>query len=270
MPITLDPDLRHRMPVSFGPMPGPRQRIGGGRYADPIARIDVYSTSFLTETPALDRLLPPNFVLDGEPVVTIEFSYMSEIQWLAGRGYNTVGVRIPARYDGPEESVRGSFLSVLWENKADPIITGRDELGYAKLFCDIHTPRVIQDRHICAAGWEGHTFLELEFNSLVRCELRPAPPSDGTLHYRYIPRVGVPGQADFEGAIITPPVAPAETLFYAEGQSEIRVIQSTWEQLPTLVHIVDELRSLPVLESRGASLKSVRRDVENTQQRILK
>ena len=40
---------------------------------------------------------------------------MKNINWLAGRGYNTLGVRFPARYCGKRDQVSGSYLAVLWE-----------------------------------------------------------------------------------------------------------------------------------------------------------
>ncbi|MCO5162240.1 MAG: acetoacetate decarboxylase family protein [Mesorhizobium sp.] len=269
MNLVSDGRLRYRMPVSFGPMPGPRQRVGGGRYDNHLAHIDVYASGFLTSASAAQSLLPPGLVLDGEPVVTVEFSYMREIQWLAGRGYNTLGVKIPARYEGSSRRLRGSFLAVLWENKADPIITGRDELGYAKVFCDIHPPQVIDGQVLCTASWEGHRFLELELNGLSPTAPEPAPPTDGTLHYRYVPRVGCPGETDFEGVILTPTVAPAEVMGYSTGSGDVRFLPSTWEQLPTLVHIVEALGALPILERRGATFRSMRRDIENAGQCIV-
>ena len=36
----------------------------------------------------------------GEPVATVFASYMTEIEWLAGRGYNVLGVTIPVTFTG--------------------------------------------------------------------------------------------------------------------------------------------------------------------------
>ena len=63
--------------------------------------------------------------------MTVAATYMKEIAWLAGRGYNTLGVSFPATFTGEEDEVTGNFLTVLWENLTDPIITGREELGFA-------------------------------------------------------------------------------------------------------------------------------------------
>ena len=57
---------------------------------------------------------------------------MKEIEWLAGRGYNTLGVSFPAVFEGEVDRATGSLLTVLWENLTDPILTGREELGFSK------------------------------------------------------------------------------------------------------------------------------------------
>jgi hypothetical protein len=250
-------------------MPGPRQRVDGTRYENPIARIDSASTSFLTRAAALEHLLPPGFSLADEPVVTVEFMFISELQWLAGRGYNTVGVRFPVRYRGAKEQVCGPLLAVLWENKADPIITGREELGFSKLFCDIPPPRVLGSGHSYAASWEGHRFLDMTISDLQEAPVTPAAPTDGMLHYKYMPRTGEPGIADVSGAAISPPTKDVSVLSHAVGNGDASFHRSTWEQLPTLFHIVNTLADLPVLEPRGAVSKSYRANTELSNQRML-
>ena len=45
---------------------------------------------------------------------------MTEIEWLAGRGYNVLGVSFPVVFNGKEDRARGSLLTVLWENLVRP------------------------------------------------------------------------------------------------------------------------------------------------------
>ncbi|MGH2266647.1 hypothetical protein ACQ1Z3_16255, partial [Enterococcus faecalis] len=66
---------------------------------------------------------------------------MTEIDWLAGRGYTMIHVSWPARFDGMRDRATGRFLAVVWESLADPIITGRDEIGHPKLYADVDAPR---------------------------------------------------------------------------------------------------------------------------------
>jgi len=53
---------------------------------------------------------------------------VTNIEWLAGRRYNTLGVTCPVVVRGEQTNTCGAFLMVLWENLTDPIITGREEL----------------------------------------------------------------------------------------------------------------------------------------------
>ena len=262
------PDARYRMPVIFGPMPGPRQRVEGGRFQQSMTRVEMVTASFLTEAAHLERLLPAGFSLDGEPVVTIEYMFMTELRWLAGRGYNTLGVRFPVRYRGRSENLRGPFLAILWENMADPIISGREELGFSKLYCEIPPAQIIGDRRLYGAGWQGHAFLKMEVSDLAPATFAPEP-DDGLLHYRYVPRTGFPGQSDVEGAVLTPSGMRVEILDYKEGKGSVTFLPSTWEQLPTLIHIVEKLAALPQLEERGAAITNAYFDNELINHRIV-
>ena len=144
MPYHFEPNRIYRMPTHFGLSTGPRQGPDGRKFAcKDNPKTTSLTVSFLTNREQLAALLPPRFELAGEPVVTIQASYMTEIEWLAGRGYNVLGVSFPATYCGEQDHVTGSFLTILWENLTDPIITGREELGFAKVYCELPSPRVL-------------------------------------------------------------------------------------------------------------------------------
>src|SRR3546814_15173414 len=87
---------------------------------------------------------------------------MTEVAWLAGRGYNTFGVTVPATWKGGAHPVHGDLMLVLWENMADPIISGREELGFSKLFCDLPSPIENDGRFLCRASWVGPEFASLD------------------------------------------------------------------------------------------------------------
>jgi hypothetical protein len=86
----------YRMPTVFGPAMGPR-RGPDGRIFDcinsPIST--QISVAFVSSAAQLQRLLPDCFELSGEPIVTVTATCMKEIDWLAGRGYNMLGVSFP-------------------------------------------------------------------------------------------------------------------------------------------------------------------------------
>jgi hypothetical protein len=83
----------YRMPTHFGPAPGPRQMPPEAN-AEPTRspRKTLVAASFLSDPNSLEQLLPPGSTLVGEPVVTVEFHYMTDIDWLAGRGYTMIHV----------------------------------------------------------------------------------------------------------------------------------------------------------------------------------
>ena len=157
----------YRMPTHFGPAPGPRQMPPEAN-ADPTRspRKTLVAASFLSDSQSLERHLPPGFALVGEPVVTVEFHYMTDIDWLAGRGYTMIHVWWPARFDGERDHAEGRFLAVMWENLADPIISGREEIGHPKLYAEIDALRTVQGAYHSAAGWMGRRFLEVDVAAL--------------------------------------------------------------------------------------------------------
>ena len=162
MSYTFQPGKMYRMPTHFGPATGPRQGPDGRKFANiDTPKNTNISISFLTDAAALKAMLPPCFTLDGEPIVTIFAKYMTEIEWLAGRGYSMLGIRFPAAFNGVKDHVRGSFLSVLWENLTEPILTGREELGFAKIYCELPDPTISPSTWHSTASWLGFKFLTL-------------------------------------------------------------------------------------------------------------
>ncbi|WP_198293733.1 acetoacetate decarboxylase family protein [Bradyrhizobium sp. WSM2793] len=269
--------LMYRMPYGFGPTAGPRQ--GPNNKPFDWSRAPhrwQAAVSFLTDRDHLNHLLPPGFSLTGDPIVTVEFRVLSELPWLAGRGYSILKVNFPAAYNGEREKAVGSFCSVLWENLADPILSGREELGFAKLWCELPPPRVMGDRVTCTASWLGHEFAILELTDLTEAEPRiPAypglgeHPSDGTLHYKYIPQTGEWGKAAVAHACLTPPAGNPIVERLRVGKGRVNFRPATWEQMPTQFHIVQALSALPILEQREAWCVEIRGDSDLSQQRPL-
>jgi len=71
---------------------------------------------------------------------------------------------------------------------------------------------------------------------------------DGFLAYRYIPAVGRPGEADAKYAVKQPAAkAPGQEInLYKEApEASLEIVESTFEQLPTLHNIVNALARLP-------------------------
>jgi hypothetical protein len=214
-------------------------------------------------------------------VVTVAASYITEIEWLAGRGYNTLGVSFPAIFQGERDRAEGNFLAVLWENLTDPILTGREELGFAKIYCELPEPRTYQGETHCIASWLGFKFMDLTIGNLRQV---PAPPSAGapatpapdgvlrgTLHYKYLPATQEWGRPEVAAAVLTPahtPNAVAQELWQGEGT--VAFHRARWEDLPTQFPIVNAFHALEIREYRGASLVKTVGGKDLSDQRVLR
>lgn len=259
MSYIFQPDLMYRMPTHFGPALGPRQGPGEKKFScKDNPKSTLISVSFLSNPDQLDALLPRGFKVGKQPIVTITASYLTEIEWLAGRGYNTLGLSFPAIFNGEIDTAQGPFLTVLWENLADPIITGREELGFSKIYCELPEPRIFQDSAHVTASWLGFKLMDLNVKNLI---LKPADEFsekteeiDGTLHYKYIPKTGEWGNSDASYAVITPATGHRTVLEYWEGEGTIEWYRARWEDLPTMYPVVNTFAGLEVKEYLGASL----------------
>ena len=277
MSYQFDPDKMYRMPTHFGPRTGPRRGPNGERFDcrdNPRSRS--YSVSFLSEPRQLEALLPPGFHLEGEPLVTVTASYMTEIEWLAGRGYNTLGVSFPVRFEGERDRVAGNLLTVLWENLADPIITGREELGFSKIYCELPEAVSLRGEHHITASWLGFKFLDMRLSDLqqqsdAETQASSDAPGAGLLHYKYMPRTGEWGRADVAYAVHTPPETPNRRILERHvGLGTIDFHKARWEDLPTQYNIVNALAALEIREYRGASLTKSIGGKDLSDQRILR
>ena len=181
-------------------------------------------------------------------------------------------------YQGEQDTVHGDLLLVLWENMADPIITGRDDLGFAKVYCELPELQFIDDKVICRASWDGFEFVRFQLYGLKEVSSNDSIfspeelPSEGLLHYKYLPKTSAPGEADVEYATLTPADCPntiVDKVMYAD-KAEGAFSRATWEQLPTLVHIVNALEELSLGECVSATLTNTHGAKDLRDQRILR
>ena len=281
MPYKLRPDKMYMMPTHFGPGMGPRQGPCGRKFeCKDSPKSTSISVSFLTNREQLEEFLPERFEIGAEPVVSISASYMTEIEWLAGRGYNVLGVSFPAVFNGERDRAEGGLLTVLWENLCDPILTGREQLGFSKIYCELPEPVVLRGDTHGIASWLGFKFLDMKLTNMeqVTLDTSPAPaakpPDDGvlrgTLHYKYMPRTGEWGQGDVGYAVLTPAEGSnsvTKELWRGEGTVEFH--KARWEDLPTQYHIVNAFHELEIKEYRGATISKSVGGKDLSDQRIL-
>lgn len=277
MPYQFQPGRMYRMPTHFGPSLGPRQGEAGRKFANLASpKITASSVSFLTNQEQLEELLPEGFQVGAEPVVTVEVTYITEIEWLAGRGYNTLGVSFPVIFNGKKDHAEGSFLTVLWENLADPIFTGREELGFSKIYGEIPEPRIYQGQTHYTASWLGFKFMDLKIWNLTQLSSKEAAAlisqqgGDGTLHYKYMPKTGEWGKPDISYVTLTPSTNTNRVVNEMwRGEGTVAFHEATWEDLPTMFSIVNTFHNLEIKEYRGAIMVKTTGGKDLSDQRIL-
>tara|TARA_B100001029_G_C15061339_1_gene458763 strand:- start:3749 stop:4597 length:849 start_codon:yes stop_codon:yes gene_type:complete len=271
----------YRMPTHFGPSLGPRQGPDGRKFeCKDNPKVKSVSVSFLTNPDQLQSFLPSNFTLYNDPIVTVTASYIKEIEWLAGRGYNTLGVSFPVEFNGEKDKARGNFLLVLWENLTDPILTGREELGFSKIYCKLPDPKVYKDKISCTASWMDFNFMNLEVNKISSGDApsnKPKTDDDylkGMLHYKYIPKTGGSpnkwGEKDISYAVLTPEETPNKvTKSILHGEGEVNFIKARWEDMPTQYTIVNAFADLEKIKYLDASITETVGMKDISDQRIL-
>jgi len=253
----------YRMPTVFGPSPGPRYKADGTAWTREEVSASVHRVwvSFKTSRESLERLLPTGLSLD-RPVVTVAATYLKNLWWLAGRGYNFLSVSIPVTTLPPFEDMMGDFIAVLWENLGDPIITGREELGFPKLWAEIPDLERDSDSALASASWCGFSFAQVQIRGLVE-QSRPNAAERPHIVAKYVPRTGNPGAADASYLVTSaspngtpePAADPKVTTRSWAGTGEVSFNTATFTELPTLFPIVNTLAALEIdtVEAAGLS-----------------
>lgn len=269
MPFQTNPGSRYRMPVMFGPAPGPRQHPDGRMWTpEEAGRMHArwMKVSYRTDAAKLEKLLPPGFNLRGEPIVSVSCAWFKNIYWVAGRGYGILSVDFPVSYQGKTERIEGALCPIIWEGSPDAVLTGREELGFPKMFArfsDIDW-KESERRASCDVAWYDHIFFDIALTDLVE-EQNPTkklPGSDGgaQMYYKYMPRTSIGGRDGHDVAYVTTSAAPAGSGGLASninfddfeyrrwtGSGVVNWHRATFEQLPLSFHIVNGLADLNIL-----------------------
>lgn len=261
-----DPNLYWRMPVSFGPSPGPRQALYTHK---PLpARHSTFVTAsikFKTSRTFLQNLFPTEQFKFKAPgtVAVASFSQTSlrKMEWLGGSGYNHFGLYIHGveytKKDG--STINGTYLPLLFESLTDPIITGREELGMPKVFCTIDVRRREKTYNV-RTGWQGAMFGAMDLEELEEVDHSSdkgtigGEADYGILAYKYSPAVGERGKADAAYAVVASHAEDAAVVpstvqkVFQAGKCGIKFDSLIQQDLPTLHHIVKKLEQIPIYE----------------------
>ncbi|CAI6306165.1 unnamed protein product [Periconia digitata] len=282
-----NPTAYRRMPVAFGPFPGPRQDCTGNARDWSASTFTTASIKFRTSRTLLEGLFPNKAfrfaVSDTNCYATFSVSSLGNLEWLGGNGYSHLGLYIHGveytKNNG--ETVEGDYLPVLFEDLADPIISGREEIGMPKVYSRLDVAKTT-DSLTVTAGWMGSDFLNLSLTQLQSSEAQtdaasPASSDENLFFYKYIPATAAHGEeqrsADVEYACISPMDEKVNAMKKVERRTiaqkaEIRIEALDARKLPTLHHIVERLAEIPIYEvveakivegTGGSDLKAARR-----------
>ena len=276
MTFVPSPSSRYRMPIMFGPAPGPRQHPEGRMWtAEEAGRMNAewMKVGYRTDPAKLEKLLPPGFSLRGEPIVSVSCAWFKNLYWVAGRGYGILSVDFPVIYQGKTERLDGALCPIIWEGSPDAIMTGREELGFPKMFArfsEIDWDES-QGRSACDAAWFEHTFFDIELTNLVEEQnpVKQLPGSNGgaQMYYKYMPRTSIGGREGADLAYVTTSAATAgaegevANINFDEfefrrwtGDGAVNWHRATFEQLPLSSHIVNGIADLDIIEVTDAEL----------------
>jgi hypothetical protein len=265
--------LLWRMPTSFGPMPGPRQDFYGRPRDGSKAKFTTASVKFKSSRTVLENLFPSEklkfAVADTVAYATFAVTQLDNLEWLGGRGYSHFGLYIHGvQYTKDNgDTVVGTYLPVLFENLADPILSGREELGFPKLYCDLKLHKDGPGQNwLLEADWMSSKFCTLEITGLEESPIAnddgatqtaTSAKEEGLFFNKYIPATGSldskeRGQADVEYTAFLPNDEGAsavekkvEKTLKGSGAS-IDFDALDWKALPTLHHIVERLKEVPI------------------------
>jgi hypothetical protein len=257
--------LNWRMPIAFGPMPGPRQTtLGVTRHATE-STFTTASIKFKTSRTLLQNLFPPNSTAfrfkSAGTVAHASFSQttLNKMKWLGNSGYKHIGLYIHGvecvKKNG--DVLSGAYMPILFESLADPIISGREELGMPKLYTSVDIYRREKSYRV-NTGWEGANWGSFTWDGLEEADAGfesgkiSGDDDDGILVYRYIPCVGreYKGRAEAEYPVFVPfnedEPKPKTERVYRATKASIKIDALDWDALPTLHHIITRLAELPV------------------------
>jgi acetoacetate decarboxylase len=245
----LQDDETYNMPAHFG-----------GDKSDPAFKPTAAATaltiSYETDRAQLENYIPEEFELRA-PEVHVMFKQLTEVNWMLGGSYNLIGVTAPVRFHGKRDQLDGVYPLVFWENKTEPILTGRERDGVPKIYADIEDLHIWKPYYGTTASWGGYAFLTMSFEAtgpITGQELDRITSQSASMDFlgwRYIPKVGAPG-AELSQFVLFPHSMEVEVA--QQGTGSLSWMEQTIVQNPTQYRIINSLASLPIVQITQAVL----------------
>jgi acetoacetate decarboxylase len=188
-------------------------------------------------------------VAGAAPLVTFSRMSYTDVDYLAGGGYNELTVGIAATVDDADGEVAGSYLPVVWVDQPVPLQIGREVLGYAKVHGELpatessagHTEFEVRERGAVLLRGSARNLTPLAADRLT--SLRRAAAEVTVLGWKYIP--GLDGVADADYPTRIP--LHFDWSEATSGDASLTFESPTWVAAPVASRVVQALAHLPVL-----------------------
>ena len=242
-----DDTLRYGMPPHFGGFPYTLS-YGNLVYEDCTS----LSINYKTDRDSLEQYIPDVFEL-LRPEVSASSNSAHGVDWMGGGHYSCIAFLAPVRHR--KTGIEGSYVLVLWEDSAYPILGGREDTGMPKIFCDIGEYTKFGTHAALSGSYNGRNFVDLEIEiqkEFTKEEVTEfGPQKINQFGWRYIGKFRKPG-----AEISEPTMYPCEMYptAVASGAGKITWTKPTYQQYPMQAHIIDCLANLPVLEYTGPAI----------------
>lgn len=254
MSFTRRDDRGYIMPITFGPNSIMYPETGK-KYNEP-GEIHVASITYESDREAIEALLPECYTLN-DPYVTVAVCEFTNLGYMAGKAYNLINVNVPVHFKGERDDLDADYIMVMFENHGDPIMGGRDTMGYNKVYCEIPNIEHYGSKYIARANSWDFRFMKMELDmskeapDLKTLQANEAR-SQGKVNFKYLPHVMEKGEEPAlnytKPAVAYPTILPKweqpddypyelrkPEIEYGDGKIEF--IKPTWEEMPTDYHI---------------------------------
>ena len=262
--MQLDPNGSYFMPVSV-----PQRPIKAGVFNN----VTMISAKYETSREAMAELLPLPFEPADDPVVMVHYARCPKCNFLAGDGYNLIGVDLATHFNGKKDQLKGYYNVVLWEDNTNPVIRGRELLGIAKFVADV------PDFTRRGSTWRGfgrdrgRLILDVKVRRAVSRsrkdieQINRAIKRERWMGWKYVPNVNGKGAAVSHPTVIGRQFTISQSW---HGDGEATYGKLTHKQSPWHADILKALRTLKVKEYREGAIHVGTMSITRRLNRVLK
>jgi len=243
--LKIEPKTKYDMPVAFG------KSIY--TTVTHVPDLQLISTSFETTPEAIESLMPRHLAPGERNVVYVNRLRYRGIDYLAGRGYEEFVVAVNARYEHGGTVINAPYVVCVWVDEVPSILSGREALGYPKLYADIPQLIEYEGRTRFQASEYGTKILSGEVRNLRELPASALPKinasvSEYNFAWKYIQ--GPEDTVDADYITLTRMTWNYQQAWLGEGEAQFH--PASFEETPASHAAVKGLAALPVISWQPA------------------